>query len=60
MLGDNRNGSSDAREWADLALQEGKAETKKQAKKYSYVHKDKIIGRAIIKYYKGVEVLLDK
>ncbi|WP_022749737.1 signal peptidase I [Lachnobacterium bovis] len=60
MLGDNRNGSSDAREWAEIAFREGKARNEKEAKKFSYVHKDKIIGRAIVKYYKGFENLLNK
>ncbi|SFG16616.1 signal peptidase I [Lachnospiraceae bacterium C7] len=60
MLGDNRNDSSDAREWARCAIEAGKASDSDEAEKFCYVRKNKIVGRAIIKYFKGVEILTNK
>ncbi len=57
MLGDNRNISEDARYWARCALQEGVASTEEEAQKYTYVHADKIIGQAVLKYYPKIELL---
>ena len=51
VLGDNRNDSEDGRFWAQIALNEGKASTPEEAEPYSYVKKDEIKGKAILKYY---------
>lgn len=58
MLGDNRNISSDARFWADNALQDGVAENEEDAKQYTYVKAEQILGRAVLKYYPHFESLL--
>ncbi len=58
MLGDNRNISSDARFWANNALQEGIARNEEDAQQYTYVKADQILGRAILKYYPHFESLL--
>lgn len=58
MLGDNRNISSDARFWADNALQDGVAENEEDAKQYTYVRAEQILGRAVLKYYPHFESLL--
>ena len=58
MLGDNRNISSDARFWANNALQEGVARNEEDAQQYTYVKADQILGRAILKYYPHFESLL--
>lgn len=51
VLGDNRNVSLDARYWADEALEYGVAATEESAKQYSYVAKDKILGKAEFRYW---------
>lgn len=58
MLGDNRNISLDARYWADKALEYGLADNKEDAQKYTYVHADQILGRAVMKYYPHFQSLL--
>jgi len=57
MLGDNRNISLDARFWADQALQEGVAQSAADAVQYTYVHKDQILGKAVLKYYPKVKTM---
>ncbi len=57
MLGDNRNWSEDARYWADNALDEGLANTEEEAEQYTYVRKEKILGKAIFTYYRKFRVL---
>ncbi len=57
MLGDNRNWSEDARYWADNALDEGLADTAEEAEQYTYVHKDKILGKAIFTYFRKFRIL---
>ena len=59
MLGDNRNISEDARAWAGCAIEAGVASSEEEAQKYTYVHKDKIIGRAILKYYPNFSMFLN-
>jgi signal peptidase I len=57
MLGDNRNWSEDARYWADNALDLGLADTEEEAEQYTYVHKDKILGKAIFTYFRKFRIL---
>lgn len=57
MLGDNRNWSEDARYWADNALNEGLADTEEEAEQYTYVQKDKILGKAIFTYFRKFRIL---
>ena len=57
VLGDNRNSSEDARYWGEIALSTGLASTEEEAEKYSYVHKDKILGKAQFRYYPNIKTL---
>ena len=57
MLGDNRNWSEDARYWADNAMNEGLADTWEEAMDYSYVRKNKILGKAIFTYFRKFRIL---
>lgn len=59
MLGDNRNISEDARYWAQCALDDDVASDKQEAQAYTYVQKDQIIGRAILKYYPNFHLFLN-
>ena len=59
MLGDNRNISEDARYWAQRAIDAGVAKNRKEASAYTYVRGDKIIGRAIFKYYPKFDLFLN-
>lgn len=59
MLGDNRNLSEDARYWAQCALDDEVAANKEEAQKYTYVKKDQMIGRAILKYYPKFHLFLN-
>ncbi len=59
MLGDNRNLSEDARYWAQCALDDEVAANKEEAQKYTYVRKDQMIGRAILKYYPKFHLFLN-
>jgi len=56
MLGDNRNDSSDSRYWADLAVQAGLASNEEEAMSYSYVPRNKILGKAYVCYWPFSEV----
>lgn len=51
MMGDNRNVSNDARYWAEEAMRYGIATDSETARSYSYVHKSKILGKALLKYW---------
>lgn len=59
MMGDNRNISEDARDWAQCAIDADVAADKEEAEAYTYVHADKIIGRAVMKYYPKIDIFLD-
>ena len=59
MLGDNRNISEDSRYWAQCAIDEGVETDEEKAQAYTYVHKDKIIGRAILKYFPHFHMFLN-
>lgn len=51
MLGDNRNNSSDARYWPDIALRSGLTDNVEEALTYSYVPRKKILGKAYLRYW---------
>ena len=57
MLGDNRNWSEDARYWAENAVDMGLAETIEEAEPYTYVKKEKILGKAIFTYFRKFRIL---
>lgn len=57
LLGDNRNVSMDARYWANEALETGVAATENESMKYSYVSRDKILGKAEFKYWRKFAML---
>lgn len=57
MMGDNRNNSSDSREWAEEALDYGLAATEEEAETYSYVRRDEIKARAIFTYFRSFRLL---
>lgn len=59
MLGDNRNISEDAREWAQCAVDDGVAANLEEGQQYVYVPKDTIIGRAVLKYFPKVHLFLN-
>ena len=57
MLGDNRNWSEDARYWAENALHEGLADTEEEAEQYTYVRKERILGKAVFTYFRKFRIL---
>lgn len=59
MLGDNRNVSEDARYWADKAYECGLADSVEKGEPYTYVHRDKILGKAIVTYWPHFQLLSD-
>lgn len=51
MLGDNRNNSSDSRYWAEEAIKNGVANNEEEALKFQFVEKEKIVGKALFRYW---------
>lgn len=51
MMGDNRNTSSDARLWAQDALEAGVAENWEEAERFCYVDEDLFLGKVDVRYW---------
>lgn len=59
MLGDNRNVSEDARYWAEEAYESGLADSVEDGESYTYVRRDKILGKAMFTYWPHFQLLSD-
>lgn len=59
MLGDNRNVSEDARYWAEEAYEQGFADSVEDGEAYTYVSRDKILGKAMFTYWPHFQLLSD-
>ena len=59
MLGDNRNVSEDARYWAEEAYEYGLADSVEDGESYTYVRRDKILGKAMFTYWPHFQMLSD-
>lgn len=59
MLGDNRNVSMDARYWAEEAFSEGLADSVEDGEDFTYVSRDKILGKAMFTYWPHFRLLSD-
>lgn len=59
MLGDNRNVSMDARYWAEEALTNGLVDSVEDGERFVYVHRDKILGKAMFTYWPHFRLLSD-
>lgn len=59
MLGDNRNVSEDARYWAQTAYEQGLADSEEAGSAYTYVSRDKILGKAMFTYWPHFQLLSD-
>lgn len=57
MLGDNRNVSMDARYWAEEAFAKGLADSVEDGESFVYVHRDKILGKAMFTYWPHFQML---
>lgn len=59
MLGDNRNVSEDARYWAEEAYENGLVDSVEAGESYTYVSRDKILGKAMFTYWPHFQLLSD-
>ena len=59
MLGDNRYVSEDARYWAEEAYEQGLADSVEDGESYTYVSRDKILGKAMFTYWPHFQLLSD-
>ena len=59
MLGDNRNVSEDARYCAEEAYEYGLADSVEDGESYTYVRRDKILGKAMFTYWPHFQLLSD-
>lgn len=59
MLGDNRNVSEDARYWAEEAYAEDLVDTVEEGEPYTYVSREKILGKAVFTYWPHFQLLSD-
>lgn len=59
MLGDNRNVSEDARYWAETAYEQGLTDSVEDGESYTYVSRDKILGKAMFTYWPHFQLLSD-
>lgn len=59
MLGDNRNVSLDARYWAGEALSNELVDSLEEGERYTYVSRDKILGKAMFTYWPHFQLLSD-
>jgi signal peptidase I len=59
MLGDNRNVSLDARYWAEEAFEEGLVSSVEAGQSFTYVKREKILGKAMFTYWPHFELLSD-
>ena len=59
MLGDNRNVSEDARYWAEEAYVADLVNSVEEGEAYTYVSRDKILGKAVFTYWPHFQLLSD-
>lgn len=59
MLGDNRNVSEDARYWAEEAYVADLVNSVEEGEAYTYVSRDKILGKAMFTYWPHFQLLSD-